>query len=170
MDQKDNVPEFQVDPIELPTEHLIALGIKANKLGIGNIEHLPTGQVKVLSNLQKTYITPPGHGFQLSDTACHHRKHIVGLLNESLAMVNLMVQDLDCICLTQGPGMGSPLQTGALVACTLSLMFDIPLVGVNHCVGHIEMDCLITQLPNPVVLYVSGGNTQLVTVWTVLQE
>ncbi|CAH7668488.1 glycoprotease family-domain-containing protein [Phakopsora pachyrhizi] len=151
MDQKDNVADFQVDPIELPTEPLIALGIKAsaNKLGIGIIKHLPTGQVNVLSNLQKTYITPPGHGFQPSDMARHHRKHIVGLLNESLSMVNLMVQDLDCICFTQGPGMGSPLQTGALVACTLSLKFDIPLVGVNHC------------STNPVVLYVSGGNTQV---------
>ncbi|CAH7669602.1 glycoprotease family-domain-containing protein [Phakopsora pachyrhizi] len=163
MDQKDNVADFQVDPIELPTKRLIALGIEgsANKLGIGIIEHLPTGQVNVLSNLRKTYITPPGHGFQPSDTARHHREHIVGLLNESLAMVNLMVQDLDCICFTQGPGMGSPLQTGALVARTLSLMFDIPLVGVNHCVGHIEMGRLITQSPNPVVLYVSGGNTQV---------
>ncbi|KAI8453897.1 glycoprotease family-domain-containing protein [Phakopsora pachyrhizi] len=121
MDQKDNVADFQVDPIELPTEPLIALGIKAS----GIIKHLPTGQVNVLSNLQKTYITPPGHGFQPSDMARHHRKHIVGLLNESLSMVNLM--------------------TGALVACTLSLKFDIPLVGST----------------NPVVLYVSGGNTQV---------
>ncbi|KAI8459357.1 glycoprotease family-domain-containing protein [Phakopsora pachyrhizi] len=137
MDQKDNFADFQVDPIELPTKRLIALGIE----GSGIIEHLPTGQVNVLSNLRKTYITPPGHGFQPSDTARHHREHIVGLLNESLAMVNLM--------------------TGALVARTLSLMFDIPLVGVNHCVGHIEMGRLITQSPNPVVLYVSGGNTQV---------
>ena len=31
--------------------------------------------------------------------------------------------------------MGTPLQVGALVARTLSLLHDIPLVGVNHCVG-----------------------------------
>jgi tRNA A37 threonylcarbamoyltransferase TsaD len=34
-----------------------------------------------------------------------------------------------------GPGMGAPLQSVALVARTLSLMFNKPLVGVNHCVG-----------------------------------
>ena len=34
-----------------------------------------------------------------------------------------------------GPGMGTPLQVGALVARTLSLLHNIPLVGVNHCVG-----------------------------------
>lgn len=31
--------------------------------------------------------------------------------------------------------MGTPLQVGALVSRTLSLLYDIPLVGVNHCVG-----------------------------------
>jgi len=36
------------------------------------------------------------------------------------------------------------------------------LVGVNHCVGHIEMGREITGAQNPVVLYVSGGNTQVI--------
>lgn len=31
--------------------------------------------------------------------------------------------------------MGTPLQVGALVARTLSLLHNIPLVGVNHCIG-----------------------------------
>jgi tRNA A37 threonylcarbamoyltransferase TsaD len=35
----------------------------------------------------------------------------------------------------KGPGMGAPLQSVALVARTLALMFKKPLVGVNHCVG-----------------------------------
>jgi len=58
--------------------------------------------------------------------------------------------------------MGAPLQSVALVARTLSLMFNKPLVGVNHCVGHIEMGRQITGAQNPVVLYVSGGNTQVI--------
>lgn len=37
-----------------------------------------------------------------------------------------------------------------------------PLIGVNHCVGHIEMGRTITGALNPVVLYVSGGNTQVI--------
>lgn len=63
---------------------------------------------------------------------------------------------------TQGPGMGAPLQSVALVARTLSLLWDRPLVGVNHCVGHIEMGREITGAEDPVVLYVSGGNTQVI--------
>jgi N6-L-threonylcarbamoyladenine synthase len=33
---------------------------------------------------------------------------------------------------------------------------------VNHCVGHIEMGRVATGCSNPVVLYVSGGNTQVI--------
>ncbi len=58
--------------------------------------------------------------------------------------------------------MGAPLQAVALAARTLSLLWQKPLVGVNHCVGHIEMGRSITRASNPVVLYVSGGNTQVI--------
>ena len=58
--------------------------------------------------------------------------------------------------------MGAPLQSVALAARTLSLLWDLPLIGVNHCVGHIEMGRAITGATNPVVLYVSGGNTQVI--------
>jgi N6-L-threonylcarbamoyladenine synthase len=75
--------------------------------------------------------------------------------------------------------MGAPLQSVALVARTLSLLYKKPLVGVNHCIGRmshldsvtlflnllpsdIEMGRDITGAQNPVVLYVSGGNTQVI--------
>jgi N6-L-threonylcarbamoyladenine synthase len=60
---------------------------------------------------------------------------------------------------TRGPGMGGPLCAGALAARTLALLWGKPLVAVNHCVGHIEMGRLVTGARDPVVLYVSGGNT-----------
>lgn len=50
----------------------------------------------------------------------------------------------------------------AVAARTLSLLWRRPLIPVNHCVGHIEMGRLITGAVNPVVLYVSGGNTQVI--------
>lgn len=61
----------------------------------------------------------------------------------------------------QGPGMGGPLVTCAVVARMLSQLWRVPLVGVNHCVGHIEMGRVVTGARDPVVLYVSGGNTQV---------
>lgn len=61
-----------------------------------------------------------------------------------------------------GPGMGGPLRSCAIAARTLSLLWKVPLIPVNHCVAHIEMGRVATQAADPVVLYVSGGNTQVI--------
>ena len=62
----------------------------------------------------------------------------------------------------QGPGMGAPLVTMAVVARTLSQLWGLPIIGVNHCIGHIEMARHITGANNPTVLYVAGSNTQII--------
>lgn len=58
--------------------------------------------------------------------------------------------------------MAPPLLTVAIVARTIAQIWNKPILGVNHCVGHIEMGRLITKASNPTVLYVSGGNTQVI--------
>ncbi|CAG8801596.1 30196_t:CDS:2, partial [Gigaspora margarita] len=144
---------------------MIALGLEgsANKLGIGIIEHnLETGQVNILANVRHTHITPPGTGFLPRDTATHHRTHIIPVIRDALKTSNVKVKDIDVICYTKGPGMGAPLISVAVVARTLALLWNKPIVGVNHCIGHIEMGREITGADNPVVLYVSGGNTQVI--------
>ncbi|KAJ2928834.1 hypothetical protein H1R20_g8268, partial [Candolleomyces eurysporus] len=145
-----------------PDRPYLALGLEgsANKFGAGVIRHERDGSSAVLSNIRHTYITPPGEGFQPRDTALHHREWALKVINECLAKAGISMHDLDCICYTKG--MGAPLQSVALVARTLSLLYEKPLVGVNHCVGHIEMGREITGAKNPIVLYVSGGNTQVI--------
>lgn len=153
-----------------PTRRLVALGLEgsANKLGVGIIAHhlSPSGEklgsATVLANLRRTYITPPGQGFLPKDTARHHRTNILPLIDEALKVSGLGKEQIDVICFTKGPGMGSPLVSVAVVARTLSLLWNKPIVGVNHCIGHIEMGREITGAINPVVLYVSGGNTQVI--------
>ncbi|KAH8120410.1 O-sialoglycoprotein endopeptidase [Phellopilus nigrolimitatus] len=154
----------RISPLKRLDRDYIALGLEgsANKLGAGIIKHSPDGTTKVLSNVRHTYITPPGEGFQPRDTAQHHRDWALKVIRDAQQKAGIQLDDLDCICFTKGPGMGAPLQSVALVARTLSLLYDKPLVGVNHCVGHIEMGREITGAQNPVVLYVSGGNTQVI--------
>ena len=89
----------------------------------------------VLSNVRHTYITPPGEGFLPSDTGRHHREWAVRVVRQAVMKAGVRLEDVDVIAFTKGPGMGTPLQVGALVARTLSLLHNIPLVGVNHCVG-----------------------------------
>lgn len=145
---------------------LLALGCEgsANKLGIGVIAHDPvTGRATVLSNIRDTFVSPPGTGFLPKDTARHHRVCFVSVALKSLAAAGVTPAQIDCICFTRGPGMGAPLTSVAIAARTLSLLWGgKPLVGVNHCVGHIEMGRSVTGADNPVVLYVSGGNTQVI--------
>lgn len=44
----------------------------------------------------------------------------------------------------EGPGMGAPLVSVAVVARTIAQLWNKPILGVNHCIGHIEMGRLIT--------------------------
>ena len=118
--------------------------------------------MQILCNLRHTFVSPPGTGFLPKDTAAHHRRWVVRLVKQAIKQSGVRIEDVDCICYTKGPGMGAPLGSVAIAARMLSQLWDKPLVGVNHCVGHIEMGRAITGAENPVVLYVSGGNTQVI--------
>lgn len=140
---------------------MLALGLEgsANKLGIGVVRSDGT----ILSNVRHTFITPPGTGFLPRETAEHHREHILPLIHRALQDANIAgLAELTCICYTKGPGMGAPLRSVAVVARTLAQMWNKPLVPVNHCIGHIEMGRVVTGALDPIVLYVSGGNTQVI--------
>lgn len=129
----------------------------ANKIGVGIVR-----DGEVLANPRRTYITPPGEGFKPADTARHHNSVILDLIDEALKEANCKHSDIDIVSYTKGPGMGAPLVGTAIVARTIAQLWEKPLVPVNHCVAHIEMGRLITGASNPTVLYVSGGNTQVI--------
>lgn len=96
------------------------------------------------------------------ETAQHHRQVILQILQEALTEAAIQPSEIDVVCFTKGPGMAPPLLTVAIVARTIAQIWNKPLLGVNHCIGHIEMGRLITRANNPTVLYVSGGNTQVI--------
>ncbi|XP_038070333.1 probable tRNA N6-adenosine threonylcarbamoyltransferase [Patiria miniata] len=139
----------------MPT--IIGFEGSANKIGIGIVR-----DGVVLSNPRHTYITPPGHGFMPRETAKHHRAHAIEILKKCMDEAGLKPEDIDCVCYTKGPGMAAPLISTAVVARTIAQLWDVPIIGVNHCIGHIEMGRLVTGSHNPTVLYVSGGNTQVI--------
>lgn len=122
---------------------MIALGLEgsANKLGVGLIRHPPATPTnphpaaEILANIRHTFVSPPGEGFLPKDTARHHRTWVVKLVKQAMKEAKVRIEDVDCICYTKGPGMGAPLQSVALAARMLALMWEKELVGVNHCVG-----------------------------------
>ncbi|KAI1309428.1 putative tRNA N6-adenosine threonylcarbamoyltransferase [Halotydeus destructor] len=138
---------------------VIAIGFEgsANKIGIGIIK-----DGEVLSNPRETYITPPGEGFLPRETAKHHQTHVLDVLEQALKEANIKPDQIDVVCYTKGPGIGAPLVSVAVVARTVAQIWNKPIIGVNHCIGHIEMGRTVTGAKDPAVLYVSGGNTQVI--------
>ena len=67
------------------------------------------------------------------------------------------------ISFSRGPGLGPCLRTVATAARALAISLGKPLLGVNHCVSHLEIGVAKTEAVDPVLLYASGGNTQVIS-------
>lgn len=88
-----------------------------------------------------------------------HLNNFMKIINRALSEAQISVNNINLIAFSQSPGLGPVLKIGAWVARMLSQLLDIPIVGVNHCVAHIEIGRLLCRLEDPLALYVSGGNT-----------
>jgi len=113
---------------------------------------------KVLANVISAYIPEKG-GIHPREAARHHVEVAGNVLAEAFERAGIKPRDMNIIAFSQGPGMGPCLRTGATAARALASYLGVPLVGVNHCVAHIEIGRLVTEAKDPVTLYVSGGNT-----------
>jgi len=102
---------------------------------------------------------PEEGGIHPREAARHHAEVADKVLEEAFKKAAIKPHDMSVIAFSQGPGLGPCLRTGATVARTLAAFFGLPLVGVNHCIAHIEIGKLQTGAKDPVTLYVSGGNT-----------
>ncbi|MEM1539005.1 MAG: KEOPS complex N(6)-L-threonylcarbamoyladenine synthase Kae1 [Candidatus Bathyarchaeia archaeon] len=132
------------------------LGIESTaddfSVGISNFEG------EILANVISAYIPPEG-GIHPREAARHHAEVASEVMEEAFQKAGIKPKDLSVVAFAQGPGLGPCLRTGATVARAIAAYMHVPLVGVNHCVAHIEIGKLKTGAKDPVTLYVSGGNT-----------
>ncbi|MBC8237479.1 MAG: tRNA (adenosine(37)-N6)-threonylcarbamoyltransferase complex transferase subunit TsaD [Helicobacteraceae bacterium] len=74
-------------------------------------------------------------------------------------------KDLKAVAVTSTPGLAVTLVEGVTMAKAISIALDIPLIGVNHLVGHIYSLFIEKEAVFPLtVLLVSGGHTQVMEV------
>jgi bifunctional N6-L-threonylcarbamoyladenine synthase / protein kinase Bud32 len=111
-----------------------------------------------LISLASRPYSPAQGGIHPREAAQHH----ASVMNELLATVLTEPEKITGIAYSQGPGLGPCLRTVATAARSLALALDVPLVGVNHCVAHVEIGCFATGCKDPIVLYASGANTQVI--------
>lgn len=130
----------------------VCLGIEstAHTFGIGIFD----GR-RVLSNVRDVYKTATG--ILPHEAAQHHRNVAPRVLEEALGAAGLRLDDIDKISVAIGPGLPPCLVAGLEFARSLGK----PIVGVNHCIAHIEIGKFDTHLRDPLTVYVSGGNTQI---------
>ena len=91
-----------------------------------------------------------------------HCENITIVLNETLLEANMKIEEMDAIAVTYGPGLLGSLLVGVNFAKTLAIIYNKPLISVNHLIGHIYANNLESKLEFPLIsLIVSGGHTQL---------
>jgi universal protein Kae1 len=140
----------------MKTDEQYCLGIEstADDFGVG----IATFRGEILANVSNGYIPEEG-GIHPREAARHHAEAADKVIKNALSKAVVKPKELELIAFAQGPGLGPCLRTGATIARALASYLDIPLIGVNHSVAHIEIGKLLTRSVDPVTLYVSGGNT-----------
>ncbi|MCU4744255.1 bifunctional N(6)-L-threonylcarbamoyladenine synthase/serine/threonine protein kinase [Halobacteria archaeon AArc-m2/3/4] len=68
---------------------------------------------------------------------------------------------IDAVAFSRGPGLGPCLRIVATAARALSQALEVPLVGVNHMVAHLEIGRHTSGFDSPVCLNASGANAHL---------
>ena len=101
-----------------------------------------------------------------------HLEAMTPTVERALAEAGVILQDIDAIAVTAGPGLAGALLVGVAAAKAYALGLGKPLYGVNHLAAHVAVDQLEHgPLPKPcVALLVSGGHSSLLFVPDVASE
>ncbi len=147
-------------------------------LGIESTAHTFSASVAsekgIVSDIRDIYAPPEGSGIHPVEASRHHVSVAAKVVEQAMREAGSTIEDLDGIAYSMGPGLGPCLRVGGVVARTLAITHNKPLIPVNHAVGHIELGCLLTGAKDPLVLLISGGHTMVVAfaggMWRVLGE
>ena len=136
---------------------MLVLGIEGTAW---NLSASVVDENDVIVQVSDQYV-PSSGGIHPREAAQHHSSKISEVLKKVFNSVD--PESIDGVAFSIGPGMGPCLRVVATAGRAISLALDVPLVGVNHCVAHIEAGMWKTDAVDPVILYVSGGNSQVIS-------
>ncbi len=139
---------------------MAVLGIEssAHTFGAGVTE-----RGKILANCKSMYKIG-GIGMIPMKVADFHARNARKVIQDAITKSCICEGDIEAIGYTKGPGLGPCLRVGQLSAKTLADSVGAPLFPVNHCIGHIEITRQSFGMKDPLVLYVSGGNSQILAI------
>lgn len=136
------------------------LGIEssAHTLGIGIVD-----DGLVLANEKHMYKIG-NKGILPMRAAALHTKNLHSALVSALKKAGIGIRDIEAVGYTKGPGLGPCLEVGMLAARSIAQRYGIPIFHINHAVAHIEITSTMCNADDPLVLYVSGGNSQILAI------
>jgi len=141
-------------------KEFICLGIESTShtFGIGIV----SSSGKVLANERNVYKPKIGSGIVPIEAAEHHKQVKEKVLQNALERSEIELGHVDIISYSAGPGLPPSLNVGADFAEMLARLNSKQLVKVNHAVAHLEIGKLTTSTKDPIFVYLSGGNTQII--------
>ncbi|MEM4330912.1 MAG: KEOPS complex N(6)-L-threonylcarbamoyladenine synthase Kae1 [Candidatus Pacearchaeota archaeon] len=138
-------------------KYLLGIESTAHTFGISIIDE----NFKILCNLKDSFTTERG-GMIPTEVANHHQEVKERLYKEAVEIANIDEKEIFAVAISDSPGLAPCLKVGLDFAKSLCHKLKIPLVGVNHCIAHLEIG-EISGARDPVLLYVSGANTQIIS-------
>lgn len=139
------------------TRYCLGVESTAHTFGCGIVDE----DGNVLANVTDSCTTSEG-GLIPAELANHHVVICKAVVRDALAKAKLKMKDIDLISYSASPGIGHALRIGAMAARSLAALHDKPIIGVNHCIAHLEIGGKQTGAKDPVLLYASGANTQII--------
>lgn len=137
-----------------PSRFCLGIEATADDFSVGILDF----EGNVLVNIIDAFIPEKG-GIHPREAARHHAQVAGKVITKAFKGADIKPSEVEIVAFSQGPGLGPCLRTGATAARALASYLSVPLVGVNHCIAHVEIGKLTTGALDPVTLYVSGGNT-----------
>jgi N6-L-threonylcarbamoyladenine synthase/protein kinase Bud32 len=101
---------------------------------------------------------PATGGINPTEAAEHMRSAIPAVIE---TILDESEGDIDAVAFSRGPGLGPCLRIVGSAARALAQTLDVPLVGVNHMVAHLEIGRHRSGFENPVCLNASGANAHV---------
>jgi N6-L-threonylcarbamoyladenine synthase len=128
----------------------------------------------IVSDARSVYVSPAGSGIHPRDASRHHASVASEIVDQALLYGTIKSTDLAAVAYSAGPGLGPCLRVGAVAARALSSFYNIPLIPVNHAIGHIELGIALTGAQDPLLLLVSGGHSLIALLtnrrWRIIGE
>ncbi len=134
---------------------VIGIESSAHTFGVGISE-----KGRILANEKEMYKIA-SEGMIPSQVANFHMDNAKAVIERAISKSGLKLSEIEAVSFTKGPGLGPCLRVGQLSAMVLAETLSVPLYPVNHAIGHIQITTHLSGFEDPLAVYVSGGNSQI---------